>query len=57
MGCIAVALMLGAEFTLVLGLRGLTVRQYLWTRDPVSGSVYYILIGIFAIKPLIVRQR
>ena len=56
-GCIALVLMLGAEFTLVLGLRGLTVRQYLSTREPVSGTVYYVALGVFAIMPLLVARR
>jgi hypothetical protein len=56
MGCIALALMLAAEFTVVLELRGLTIRQYLASRDPVSGTVYYIALGVFAIMPLIVGR-
>jgi len=39
MGCVALALMLVAEFTLVLWLRGLSIREYLASRDPVSGTV------------------
>jgi hypothetical protein len=40
MGCIAIGLLLVAEFGLVLSLRGLSIREYLATRDPVSGTVY-----------------
>ena len=39
-GSIALGLMLVAEFTFVLWLRGLSTSEYLATRDPVSGTVY-----------------
>ena len=57
MGGIALCLLLVAEFGLVLGLRGLSIREYLATRDPVSGTVYYVLLGVFAIMPLFVARR
>jgi type IV secretory pathway TrbD component len=49
--------MLVAEFTLVLWLRGLTIREYLASRDPVSGTVYYVILGGFSIMPLLVARR
>jgi len=57
MGSIALGLMLVAEFTLVFWLRGLTMGEYLATRDPVSGTVYYSLLVVFAIMPLLVARR
>jgi hypothetical protein len=57
MGCIALGFLLAAEFSLVLWLRGLSIRDYLATRDPVSGTVYYLMLGIFAIMPLLVARR
>jgi len=57
MGCIALALVLIAEFTLVLWLRGLTIAEYIVSRDPVSGTVYYVMLGMFAIMPLLVTRR
>jgi len=57
MGCIGLALMLIAEFTLVLWLRGLSISEYLATRDPVSGAVYYVMLGVFCIMPLLVAPR
>jgi type IV secretory pathway TrbD component len=50
-GGIALVLMMGAEFGFVLWLRGISLRQYLATRDPVSGTAYYVLLGLFAILP------
>jgi hypothetical protein len=57
MGCIALGLLLIAEFTLVLWLRGLSISEYLGSRDPVSGTVYYVMLGVFAIMPLLVARR
>lgn len=56
MGCMALALMLIAEFTLVLSLRGVSIGEYLATRDPVTGTVYYIMLGLFAIAPLLISR-
>src|SRR4030042_727783 len=47
MGCVALGLLLAAEFTLVLWLRGLSISEYLASRDPVSGTVYYVMLGVF----------
>jgi hypothetical protein len=57
MGCIALGLMLVAEFTLVLRLRGLSMSEYLASRDPVSGTVYSMMLGVFCIMPLLVAPR
>ena len=57
MGCVALGLLLVAEFTLVLWLRGLSIGEYLASRDPVSGTVYYVMFGVFAIMPLLVARR
>ena len=57
MGCIALGFMLVAEFTLVLWLRGISISEYLASQDPVSGTVYYVMLGAFAIMPLLVVRR
>jgi len=56
-GCIALVLMLVAEFGFVLWIRGLSIRDYLATRDPVSGTVYYAMLVAFAIMPLLVAKK
>ncbi|MBZ5540074.1 MAG: hypothetical protein LAN61_06075 [Acidobacteriia bacterium] len=56
-GFLALGLMLVVEFTLVLGLRGLTIREYLAARDPVSGTVYFVLLAIFALMPSLVARK
>jgi hypothetical protein len=57
MGGVALVLMRVAEFGLVLWLRGLSIRDYLATRDPVSGTVYYAMLVVFATMPLLVREN
>ena len=57
MGCIALPLLLVAEFGLVLRLRGLSVREYFETMDPISGPVFFLMQGILVIMPLVVARR
>jgi hypothetical protein len=56
-GLVALGLLLVAEFTVVLWLRGLTIREYILSRDPVAGTVYIGMLGLFAIMPLLVARR
>ena len=56
-GLIALVLMLAFEFGFVLQLRGLTIAEYVATRDPVSGTVYYLSLALFALFPLLLRRR
>jgi len=57
MGCVGLGLVLVSEFTLVLWLQGLSISEYLASRDPVSGTVYYVMLGMFCIMPLLVPPR
>jgi hypothetical protein len=56
-GLAALAFLLGAEFTVVLAIRGLTFREYLASRDPVAGTVYIVMLAIFAVMPVLVARR
>ena len=38
-------------------LRGLTLEEYFATRDPVSGTAYYLALLLLALMPLIVGHR
>jgi hypothetical protein len=40
----------------VLWIRGLTIRGYLETRDPVSGAAYFVALGAFALIPMFVQR-
>lgn len=50
-GLLALALLLLVEFTLVLGLRGLTLAEYIESRDVVSGTAYAVSLIFFALAP------
>jgi hypothetical protein len=56
MGAIAGALLLAAEFALVLPLRGLTLEEYFATRDPVAGAAYYLAVLLLVVMPLLVDR-
>ena len=56
-GFVALGLLLITEFTVVLWLRGLTIREYLAGRDTVAGTAYLIMLGVFALMPLLVARR
>ena len=56
-GFVALSLLLAVECAGVLWLRGLTMSQYLAGRDPVAGTVYIVMLGVFAVMPLLVGRR
>ncbi len=56
-GLVALGALIFMELTVVLAMRGLTLRDYIETRDPVSGTVYLVMLGVFAIMPLLVVRR
>lgn len=56
-GFLALACLLTAEFSLVLTLRGISMGQYFATRDPVSGTAYYLSLLIFALLPYLIGRR
>ncbi len=50
-GLVALGLMLVAEIGVGVGLRGLSVVDSLWNRDPIAGTAYYLLLAVFALLP------
>jgi hypothetical protein len=56
-GFVALFLLLVAESAVVLGLRGMTFAEYFSSRDPVAGTVYIVMLGVFAIMPLLVARK
>lgn len=58
-GLVALALLLAIEFTLVLGLQGISLEQYLDSRDAIAFGAYLASLIVYALMPLIlgVRQR
>ena len=56
-GLVALGFLLVAELTVVLELRGLSLGEYVASRDPVSGIVYLLMLVLFASMPLVVARR
>jgi hypothetical protein len=56
-GLIALALLLLAEVAVGVGLRGLSVGASLVNPDPVSGTIYYAMLGVFALMPWLLALR
>ena len=56
-GLSALVLLLAAEVGLGMTLRGLSVRDALLARDPVSGTAYYVSLMIFALMPWCLARR
>lgn len=50
-GVVALILLLALEFTLVLELRGLSVTEYLQSRDPLSSAAYAFSLLVFGALP------
>lgn len=55
-GVLALGLVMAFEFTLVLWLRGLTLTEYLSERDPLSSFIYYLMLVVFGLMPLLVNS-
>ena len=55
-GMMALSLILIAELLLVVWLQKQTIRQYIASRDSISGSVYIVLLLMFALMPLAVMK-
>jgi hypothetical protein len=57
MGLVGLALLLVAELSMVWLVRGLTISEYVASRDLISGTVYLVLLGILAVMPLLAARR
>ena len=55
-GLIALALLVFAELSLVIWLRGISISEYIASRDPISGGVYLLMLIIFAAMPSSMRS-
>jgi hypothetical protein len=55
-GLVALVLLVSVEFSVVLGLQGLSIAKYLVERDPVAGAVYVFMLIIFAVMPGLVSK-
>ena len=55
-GLIALALLVTAELLLAVALTGASIASYVASRDPVSGSVYLVMLMLFALMPAMLRR-
>lgn len=55
-GAIALVLMLSAEITLGMTLRGLSIAQIILDRDPLAGTAYYVSLILFALMPWLLSR-
>jgi hypothetical protein len=51
MGGVALAMVLALDFTVILWIRGLSFGQYVDAFDPVAGTAYFVMLGLFALMP------
>jgi hypothetical protein len=56
-GVLALVLLVGAELAVVVGVRGVTLPEYVAARDPVGGAAYLIALGLFTLAPAVAAWR
>jgi len=60
-GLVAAIVLLLVEFSVVLWLRGISIGEFLASRDPIAATLYYLAVAIFAILPavfvIVARRR
>lgn len=56
-GLIALGMVVAAELVLAVVISGQPVAAYIAGRDPVSGSVYLLVLAVFALMPLGTRHQ
>ena len=56
-GALALIILIGIEFSIVLGIRELSISQYLQDRDPIAGAVYFVMLIVFATMPWAVGRK
>ena len=55
-GVFALIFLLAAEFGVAILLRGMSASEVITKRDPVSGTVYFISLVVFALMPTFVSH-
>jgi hypothetical protein len=56
MGVLALGLLLAAELVLAVALQDRSLAEYIASRDPVSGTVYLVMLALFAAMPVLVGR-
>lgn len=55
-GLLALGLLLAAEILLAVAIQKQSLGDYIASRDPVSGTVFLLMLVLFGLMPLIVSQ-
>ncbi len=55
-GIVALGLLVVAEFLLVVAIQGKSLGEYVASRDPISGTVFLVMLVLFALMPLILAR-
>ena len=55
-GLLALGLALAAEILLAVAIQKQSLGEYIASRDPVSGTIFLLLLALFALMPLIIAQ-
>lgn len=56
MGVLALGLLLTAELILAVALQDRSLADYIASRDPISGTVYLVMLVLFAVMPVLVGR-
>ncbi|OYQ65161.1 hypothetical protein B9G53_08695 [Pseudanabaena sp. SR411] len=56
-GFLALSFLLGAEIALGVILQGVSISEVLLNHDPVSGTVYYAMLILFALMPFLLDRK
>ncbi|MEZ5572229.1 MAG: hypothetical protein R3E64_09405 [Halioglobus sp.] len=56
-GALALIILIGIEYSIILGIRALSVSQYLQEKDPIAGAVYFVMLIVFATMPWVVGRK
>jgi hypothetical protein len=57
MGFTGLVLTLAVEFTAMLRLRNLSFEQYLEEKDPVTSTVFYLLLLVYGCLPVFIKAN
>lgn len=55
-GLIALGLLLTAELLLAVVLQDRSLGEYVSSRDPISGTVYLVMLALFAAMPIFINR-
>ncbi len=55
-GLVALGFVLAADVVIGVTLRGMSLVEVFLNRDPVSGTMYYALLGLFAVMPWLLSR-